>query len=355
MTRTTARSSGPTTVGQSIIAPPISYRIKGEQYIAVMAGFGGAGALVGKIVPNQPRGNGRLMVFKLGGTARPTPAVAADLPPIDVTGLSSTGNPDIGMAEYDRTCGICHGANASVSYTADLRRSGALRDPAVWKSVVIDGTLKDQGMVGFGQILTPAEAENIRAYVIRQAKKGATGRSKCPVPVQYCHPRESGEPMRARLRLSARGSARIGGRPGQLRRRAVRTAVPAVQFIDFGLAPLQIELARGRVGISGSVVQLVQLLVEFGAMVERADDADRNSIDELGERPANGQWQHEAIQSAAHEIAHGCRSDQGHGTGRARVSRHSTARLSAKPFGRRGRQKGRRFATSNARHHRSWN
>lgn len=163
-------------VGQSIIAPPISYRIKGEQYIAVMAGFGGAGALVGKIVPNQPRGNGRLMVFKLGGTARPTSAAVADLPPIDVTGLSSTANPDIGMAEYDRTCGVCHGANASVSYTADLRRSGALRDPAVWKSVVIDGTLKDQGMVGFGQILTPAEAENIRAYVIRQAKKGATAK-----------------------------------------------------------------------------------------------------------------------------------------------------------------------------------
>ena len=39
--------------------------------------------------------------------------------------------------------------------------------------MVIDGALKDQGMVSFGKILTPAEAENMRAYVIRQAKKTA--------------------------------------------------------------------------------------------------------------------------------------------------------------------------------------
>ncbi len=160
--------------GQSIIAPPISYRINGEQYVAVMAGFGGAGALVGKIVPNQPRSNGRLLVFKLGGNATlPQTAAAATPAPIDATGLSSTGNADLGMAEYDRTCGVCHGANASVAYTADLRRSNALRNAELWKSIVIDGALKDQGMVAFGKILTPQDAENIRAYVIRQAKKGA--------------------------------------------------------------------------------------------------------------------------------------------------------------------------------------
>ena len=128
--------------------------------------------MVGKIVPDQPRSNGRLMVFKLGGTAKLPAAPPPSRRRSTSTGLSSTGNADLGMAEYDRTCGVCHGANASVSYTADLRRSGALHDPAVWKSVVIDGALKDQGMVAFDQILTPPEAENIRAYVIRQAKKG---------------------------------------------------------------------------------------------------------------------------------------------------------------------------------------
>jgi quinohemoprotein ethanol dehydrogenase len=157
--------------GMAIIAPPISYRVKGEQYVAVMAGFGGAGALVGKIVPDHARTNGRLMVFKLGGVAKPAPAARATPAAIDVAGISSTGNPDLGMVEYDRTCAVCHGANASVLYTADLRRSGALRDAGLWKSIVIDGILQDQGMVGFGQILTPEQSENVRAYVLRQARK----------------------------------------------------------------------------------------------------------------------------------------------------------------------------------------
>jgi quinohemoprotein ethanol dehydrogenase len=159
--------------GKSIIAPPISYRLHGEQYVAVMSGFGGAGALVGKIVPDNPRANGRLMVFKLGGTAKLPVVAPATLAPIDVKGLSSTGNADLGMAVYDTTCTVCHGANASVAYTADLRRSNALHDAAVWKAIVIDGALKERGMVAFNQILTPQDAENVRAYVIRQAKKGA--------------------------------------------------------------------------------------------------------------------------------------------------------------------------------------
>lgn len=164
--------------GVSILAPPISYRVKGEQYIAVLAGYGTAAALVGRVVPDLPRANGRLFVFKLGGTA-PKPSTAPDVAaPIDVTGLTSAGNADAGAAEYARTCSICHGGNASVRYTADLRRSAALASPEAWKSVVIDGVLKDQGMVSFRTILSPQEAENIRAYVLRQARKGQAKAAK---------------------------------------------------------------------------------------------------------------------------------------------------------------------------------
>ncbi len=157
--------------GIPIIAPPISYRIKGEQYVAVMAGYGGAGALIGRIVPDRPRENGRLLVFKLGGAAKlPTPATYTP-PPIDVAHASSSGDADAGAVEYARTCSVCHGGNASVAYTADLRRSSALGDAELWKSIVIDGVLKDIGMVSFAEILTPQDAENVRAYVLRQARK----------------------------------------------------------------------------------------------------------------------------------------------------------------------------------------
>lgn len=157
--------------GIPIIAPPISYRIKGEQYIAVMAGYGGAGALIGRIVPDRSRENGQLLVFKLGGGAKlPTPATYTP-PPIDVANATSSGDADAGAAEYARTCSVCHGGNASVAYTADLRRSSALGDAELWKSIVIDGVLRDAGMVSFADILTPQDAENVRAYVLRQARK----------------------------------------------------------------------------------------------------------------------------------------------------------------------------------------
>lgn len=154
-----------------IIAPPITYRVRGEQYVAVMVGSGGAGSLVGHIVPDRPRLPGRLMVFKLGGRAQAPPFPAVKPPPIDVSGVASEGDPEAGSAEYVRTCSVCHGANASVAYTADLRRSGALRDPQAWRAVVLEGALEANGMVGFAKILTRADAENIRAYVLSQARK----------------------------------------------------------------------------------------------------------------------------------------------------------------------------------------
>ncbi|MGH6614451.1 PQQ-dependent dehydrogenase, methanol/ethanol family [Sphingomonas sp.] len=166
-------------VGTSIIAPPITYRVNGEQYVAVMSGFGGAGGLIGKLVPEHPRRNGRLLVFKLGGTAPLEKITDPVPPPIDVAGVTSTGDIEAGILEFSRTCSGCHGANASNPYIADLRRSAALRDARLWQSIVIDGALKDQGMVSFKPILTPAEAENIRAYVLREARRGAAA-AKAP-------------------------------------------------------------------------------------------------------------------------------------------------------------------------------
>ena len=55
--------------GQGIIAPPITYMIDEEQYIAVQVGYGGAYALAGAFpsANKNPAQNGRMLVFKLGG------------------------------------------------------------------------------------------------------------------------------------------------------------------------------------------------------------------------------------------------------------------------------------------------
>ena len=55
--------------GTSILAAPMTYRVKGVQYVAVMAAWGGGGfPYVPRYSAAYKRGNqGRLLVFKLGG------------------------------------------------------------------------------------------------------------------------------------------------------------------------------------------------------------------------------------------------------------------------------------------------
>ena len=75
-----------------------------------------------------------------------------------------------GKAHFGRYCIVCHGDSAiGNGFTPDLRVSGTLANADAWKGVVIGGALKDRGMVGFGNVLTPADAEAIRAYVIERS------------------------------------------------------------------------------------------------------------------------------------------------------------------------------------------
>ena len=65
-----------TKVQTGVIAAPITYSIKGEQYVAVLAGWGGVWVLAPGIlseVGGPVRNISRLLVFKLGGTARLPP------------------------------------------------------------------------------------------------------------------------------------------------------------------------------------------------------------------------------------------------------------------------------------------
>jgi mono/diheme cytochrome c family protein len=51
----------------------------------------------------------------------------------------------------------------------DLRKSGTIADAATFKSIVYDGILAQNGMASFKPVMTPAEIETIRAYLIGRA------------------------------------------------------------------------------------------------------------------------------------------------------------------------------------------
>ncbi len=161
-------------VQSGVLSGPSTYTVDGEQYVAFLTSKGGAFPLVSgyagstsAAVPNIPR----LIVLKLGGKAA-LPALSA-VPPYVWEPPAQTGTPaDIaaGQSNFQRYCLVCHGPGAvGNGVLPDLRKSGVIADAATWKSVVIDGVLKGNGMVSFAQVLSPQEAEQMRAYVISRA------------------------------------------------------------------------------------------------------------------------------------------------------------------------------------------
>ncbi len=155
-------------------AGPVSYTVGGTQYVAVMAGYGGAYPISTGYgdAPQRIALNGRVLVFKLGGTAMLSPREDIALPPANPPTDSFTAAQIAeGGSLFEGNCGVCHGAGArSTGIIPDLRRSSALPDRASWARVVHGGALKEQGMISFAKFLTKDQVEAIRSYVGVQAK-----------------------------------------------------------------------------------------------------------------------------------------------------------------------------------------
>jgi quinohemoprotein ethanol dehydrogenase len=151
--------------GAYAISAASTYEIDGEQYVAQMVGWGGIGGMGG----NQPRRKGRLLVFKLGGTAHaaayPQPAV---IPPLDLAAAEpSKGDADRGGLLYAANCVTCHRGGV---FLPNLSRSPAVLSAAGFRSIVLGGALSANGMASFRKFLTPAQVEDLRAYFLWSAK-----------------------------------------------------------------------------------------------------------------------------------------------------------------------------------------
>ena len=165
-----------TDTNTATLAGPISYTVDGEQYVAVGAGFGSvfylaAGFAVDKMGTPD---NGRILVYKLGGTATlPKSNLTKIAMPKPPTATASSDIVVAGHAKFNRYCLVCHGYNAiSGGVIPDLRYSPLIGSAAGFKDVVLGGSRKDAGMVSFAKVLKDEDAEAIRAYVITEANAG---------------------------------------------------------------------------------------------------------------------------------------------------------------------------------------
>jgi alcohol dehydrogenase (cytochrome c)/quinohemoprotein ethanol dehydrogenase len=159
-----------------IIAAPMTYAIGGEQYVAILAGWGGVWDVATGVLANKggaARNISRLLVFKLGATGQlpaPPPMNQMVLDPPPFTGTAAQAAK--GGALYGRYCAMCHGdAAIAGNLNPDLRHSGVIGSAQALQAIVLGGQLHELGMVSFKSALKAPDAEAIRMYLIKRANE----------------------------------------------------------------------------------------------------------------------------------------------------------------------------------------
>jgi quinohemoprotein ethanol dehydrogenase len=160
---------------------PMTYEVGGEQYIAVLSGWGSAFSLqAGKVAAQSGnlRNVSRVLAFKVGGTATLPPLEPRTLvinPPPEPADTASVAH---GEAVFGRYCSACHGENAvGGGVVPDLRASNFLGND-FWYEIVLNGALKDAGMVSFKGALDRDDVTAIRNYVIHRANQDSKGQGQ---------------------------------------------------------------------------------------------------------------------------------------------------------------------------------
>ncbi len=154
----------------AIIAGAMSYMLKGEQYIAVLAGFGGSNALHVPFINAKVGTHGRILVFKLDGKAtlpsNTKPVLNAVVAPDTFTDAQVKKG-----GELYGNCVFCHGFGLHTNnMLPDLRRSPIATSKDAFADVVLKGSRENKGMPKWGDQLTADDAEALRAFIQSRAK-----------------------------------------------------------------------------------------------------------------------------------------------------------------------------------------
>ena len=148
----------------------MTYSVNGVQYVAVLAGFGGAMSAIG-----YPPGSAalkyqnseRLLVFKLGGGAVAIPAARhrdkQELPiatSIDAPTLAK------GQMLFFSRCRACHASGAEPANAYPDLWNLPPATHGAFESIVLKGTLSYAGMPSFSDALSGDDVRSIQAFII---------------------------------------------------------------------------------------------------------------------------------------------------------------------------------------------
>jgi len=153
-------------LGSGIMAAPMTYELDGVQYVAVLAGWGGSGGLIGPNSSGAYKPEGRLWAFRLNGDEI-VPAESQPLP--ELTAIDYNDDPEVlahGEDIYTAHCMLCHGAGgASGGSLADLRYAA----PATYdiiQNIVREGAYAGRGMPNLGHIVSEENVEAVKNWLL---------------------------------------------------------------------------------------------------------------------------------------------------------------------------------------------
>jgi len=163
-------------VGTGIQAAPITYEIAGEQYVAVMAGYGGAVLIFPgeQDALNKYQNAGRIIAFKLNGTKTPLPpeklkdTIVPEPPAITLNQQMI----DKGEEIYYSLCYTCH-VSFGKSHLNDMPNLSMMSKPTheSFSDILLKGKLSYNGMADFSDILTPEDVEALHQFLISVQKE----------------------------------------------------------------------------------------------------------------------------------------------------------------------------------------
>ena len=182
-------------LGVSIMAAPMTYELDGEQYVAVMAGFGGAlGGAHHEGTAAYRYGNaGKIIVLRLGGGPVPLPAeihreTKRERPPAERYGSEQMIMQGADLLK--RHCSHCHNNTSASGTVPDLRRINE-KTFKEFDQIVLGGIRADKGMGSFKGVLTAEEVDAIRAATLNEAwqqyESDQKGAAEAPVSPTESH------------------------------------------------------------------------------------------------------------------------------------------------------------------------
>lgn len=153
-------------LGTGVIAAPITYQIDGQQYIAIMAGFGGATffMLDDSAAARNYKNDGRLIVLKLDGSEIPLPVENASVDKENSISPEVSDSIKRGEKLYLQFCGVCHGMFGTKPILPDLTKMQPEIN-AIFEFIVLDGVFESKGMASFADVLDKEDVKNIQDYL----------------------------------------------------------------------------------------------------------------------------------------------------------------------------------------------